>query len=109
MSKFTFLLIVANFNFLLITLNSVKYLSNSPAKSSPLSLSNFKLTISVVASSSIENLIFLKFKIISATSWEIPSIVENSCGIPSNLIDVTAAPGNEVKRVLLRAFPIVTA
>ena len=44
---------------------------------------------------------------ISVTSSLTPGIVENSCRIPSILIDVTAAPGSELRRILLMLFPSV--
>ena len=36
-----------------------------------------------------------------------PGIVENLCFTPEILTDVTAAPGIDVKRTLLKALPMV--
>ena len=49
----------------------------------------------------------LIFKRISITSSLIPSMVLYSCEIPSIATSVTAAPGIEDKRILLRALPKV--
>ena len=47
------------------------------------------------------------FKRISITSSLMPSMVLYSCDIPSIATSVTAAPGIEDKRILLRALPRV--
>ena len=50
---------------------------------------------------------FLRFRMISVTSSFTPGIVENSWRMPSILTDVTATPGSELRRILLRLFPSV--